>query len=476
MSNGKIAGVIVGALMGLVGLGFVLGGSGLLWANETQRGEDGFFTSSEYELSTAAYAVTTSDVSLGSRPGDWFPSGPLATVRLEAEAPDGSPIFIGIGPEDDVDAFLADVAHSQVTRVDEDSVGYRNVTGETAPAIPGQEGFWAVATEGEGAQELTWDLERGRWVAVVMNAGGTPGVTVDVTAAARTDLLVPIAFGLMGIGVILGVIALVLIVVSVRGQAAPGAPAGTTRRVGSVYPVHVEGQLDPELSRWQWLFKWLLVLPHFIVLAFLWVAFVILTIVAWFAILFTGRYPRSIFDFNVGVMRWSWRVGYYSYSALGTDQYPPFTLADTDYPASFDVEYPERLSRGLVLVKTWLLAIPHYLIVGLFTSGLVWWTTEIGDSGNQVAEAGAGLIGILVFIAAVVLLFTGRYPGGLFDLVMGLNRWVFRVAAYAALMRDEYPPFRLDTGGSEPGAVPPASPEVPGDGGAIVTEREPSHS
>jgi hypothetical protein len=475
MSNGKIAAVIVGALMGLVGLGFVLGGSGLLWVNETQRGDDGFFTSDEFELSTEAYAVTTSDIDLGSRPGDWFPSGRLATVRLEAESRDGSPIFIGIGPEDDVEAYLGDVAHSEVIRVAEDSVGYRNIAGETSPSIPGEQGFWAVTTEGAGAQELTWDLDRGRWVAVVMNAGGTPGVTVDVTAGARTDLLVPIAFGLMGIGLILGIVALVLIVAAVRGRTAPATAAGAAGHVGGVYPVRLEGRLDPELSRWQWLFKWLLVLPHLIVLVFLWVAFVVLTVVAWFAILFTGRYPRSIFDFNVGVMRWSWRVGYYSYSALGTDQYPPFTLVDTDYPASFDVEYPEQLSRGLVLVKTWLLAIPHYLIVGLFTSGLVWWTTEIGDSGNQIAEAGAGLIGILVFIAAVILLFTGRYPTGLFDLVMGLNRWVFRVAAYAALMRDEYPPFRLDTGGSEPGAVPPAPPELSGDGDAIVTEREPNH-
>jgi hypothetical protein len=149
-------------------------------------------------------------------------------------------------------------------------------------------------------------------------------------------------------------------------------------------------------------------------------------------------------------MRWTWRVSYYTYSALGTDQYPPFTLQDADYPARLDVAYPEQLSRGLVLVKWWLLAIPHYLIVGLFTSGLIWWTTDLGD-GDRILEAGGGLIGLLVFIAALALLFTARYPRGLFDLIMGLNRWVFRVGAYAALMRDEYPPFRLDMGGREEG-------------------------
>jgi hypothetical protein len=236
------------------------------------------------------------------------------------------------------------------------------------------------------------------------------------------------------------------------------------------YPIRLEGRLDPGLSRWQWLVKWLLAIPHYVILAFLWLAFAVLTLVAGFAIVFTGRYPRSIFEFNVGVMRWTWRVSYYSYSALGTDQYPPFTLAEADYPASFNVDYPAQLSRGLALVKWWLLAIPHYLIIGLFTSGLVWGTIEINGSGDQILQIGGGLIGILVLIAAVALAFTGRYPQGLFDLVMGLNRWVYRVWAYAALMRDEYPPFRLDNGGPEPGTTPPSPPPGPTKGGDVPTQ------
>ena len=197
----------------------------------------------------------------------------------------------------------------------------------------------------------------------------------------------------------------------------------------STYPVSVEGELDPALGRWLWLVKWLLVIPHLVVLLFLWVAFVVLTTVALFSILFTGRYPRGIFDFNVGVLRWTWRVGYYSYSALATDQYPPFSLSSREYPANLEIEYPERLSRGLVLIKWWLLAIPHYLVVGFLQGG--------------EGVFGAGLVTMLALFGATGLLFKGRYPGDIFELVLGFNRWSIRVIAYSALMTDEYPPFRL---------------------------------
>jgi Domain of unknown function (DUF4389) len=225
----------------------------------------------------------------------------------------------------------------------------------------------------------------------------------------------------------------------------------------STYPLQLEGRLDPQLSRWLWLVKWLLVLPHVVVLALLWIVFVLLTVVALVAILVTGRYPRGIFDFNVGVLRWTWRVGFYSYDALGTDRYPPFTLADVpEYPARLDVAYPESLSRGLALVKWWLLALPHYLVVAVFAGGA--WSAWANHDGW--GWSGGGLISLLAVIAGFVLLFTGRYPRTIYDFVLGMNRWVFRVVAYAALMTDTYPPFRLDQGSDEPSA--PAGTTAPG--------------
>ena len=201
-------------------------------------------------------------------------------------------------------------------------------------------------------------------------------------------------------------------------------------------PVTLEAVYDPGPSRWLWLVKWVLAIPHFVVLLFLWIAFVLVTVIAFFAILIAGAYPRSLFTFNVGVLRWSWRVAYYSYGSLATDRYPPFTLADVpDYPARLEIARPEQLSRGLVLVKSWLLVLPQLLVVAI-----------IGGGGRFMG----GLVGLLAFYAGVSLLFTGHYPRGMYDFNVGLHRWMARVVAYAALMTDVYPPYRLDQGPSEP--------------------------
>lgn len=230
----------------------------------------------------------------------------------------------------------------------------------------------------------------------------------------------------------------------------------STTPANQPYPLRVYAGPNSPPSRWLWLVKWVLIVPHVLVLIPLWIGFFLLSLVALVAIVVTGRYPRSIFDFNVGVLRWNWRVTYYAYGVLGTDRYPPFTLADSDYPAGLDVEYPVRLHRGLALVK-WLLAVPHLLILGLLFGGGGWLSWQAGN--EAWLWGGGGVAGLLVLVSAVMLGVTGEYPKPLYSVILGMNRWALRVAAYTALMTDRYPPFRLDLGGEEP-AGPDGEPTV----------------
>jgi hypothetical protein len=484
MRAGKVILVVVGSLLTLVGLGVTAGGGTLIWAHATQRDAGGFFNTPSDLLATPTYALTAS-VDFGTHASQadvWVPVHPAGTVRIRANSVTGQGVFIGIGPTSSVDRWLAGVAHEHVTSIafGPFSTDTQPIAGRRPANAPSTQGFWVASTAGAGRQTLVWPTQSGAWTAVVMNAGATPGVAVDVSAGMKTGLLLPVGIGIGVFGLLLLGVAALLLFFGLRQErppteaaptwatpadVAPATPAPVGSGVAHAYPVRLEGHVDPNTSRWLWLVKWLLVIPHVVVLAFLWLAVTVLTVVAGVAILFTGRYPRTIFDFNVGVMRWTWRVAFYTASAFATDRYPPFSLApDPSYPADLAIDYPERLSRGLVLVKWWLLAIPHYLVVAVFAGGLGY-----GLFGNWRAAAGTGLISILALIAAVVHGVRGRYPDSVFDFVMGMNRWCYRVMAYAALMRDEYPPFRLDNGGTDPGSMPvPPPPPAPEKAGELV--------
>jgi hypothetical protein len=187
---------------------------------------------------------------------------------------------------------------------------------------------------------------------------------------------------------------------------------------GQAYPLVFDVEYPERLSRLLIFVKWLLALPHWIILYGLGVLVGAITFVAWFAILFTGRYPRELFDLVVKSGRWQANVA--AYVGLMRDEYPPFSWEEGRYPVRFQVEYPERLSRLLIFVK-WLLALPHYIVLFLL-----------------------GLVAYLAWIVAWwAILITGRFPRALFDFLVGLGRWNWRVQAYTNLLRDEYPPFSL---------------------------------
>ena len=172
-----------------------------------------------------------------------------------------------------------------------------------------------------------------------------------------------------------------------------------------------------ELNRWLPLVKWLLVIPHLIVLWFVAIGAFFVGIYAFFAVLFTGRWPRGAFDYIVGTFRWAYRV--IAYVHLMTDAYPPFSLDDDPaYPVRLTIDYPEHVDNWRPLVQ-WLLAIP-YLIVA---AALYW------------------LTGILTFIAFFTVLFTKEIPRGLFELMVPGLRWNVRGGAYGYFMTERYPPW-----------------------------------
>jgi hypothetical protein len=458
MTAVHVIAVAIGGLLSAIALPLIVLGALLGFLYAVERDDDGFLTSPRERLVTATSALTAEDIDLGT---DIGPDNPiwdldLGTVRISSVSVSGdAPIFIGIGPEEEVDRYLSGVAHEEIEDIDLDPFRYETTfrRGAREPGPPAEQTFWEASSAGVGEQSIEWEVERGRWALVLMNADGSPGVTHLVKAGVKTDLLLSASLVLAGVGALLLILGVGLVIFGVRGlsthprHAPPPPPPGALR---PVYPARLTGSLDDDLSQGLWLVKWLLAIPHFLVLIVLWIAFWFVTLIAFFAIIFTERYPRGLFDFNVGVMRWTWRVAFYATSALGTDRYPPFTLESVDdYPADFQVEYPDRLSRGLVLVKWWLLAIPHFLILAAIGGGLQW--PALGAVDELPAWAGpANLVTILVIIAGVSLLFTGRYPRGIFEFVMGLNRWAFRVYTYVALMTDRYPPFRLDMGEGEP--------------------------
>lgn len=189
------------------------------------------------------------------------------------------------------------------------------------------------------------------------------------------------------------------------------------------HPVRLDLDAPLEVENWRPLVHWLLAIPQWLVAGVLRTVRQVLLFIAFFAVLFTKRIPRGLFDMVVLTLRYGWRVG--TYTLWMREAYPPFefTPASDDPggdPATLSIDYPEELNRWLPLVK-WFLAIPHYIVLVFLTIAGVF-------------------VGLVAFFA---VLFTGRYPSGMRDYLVGVARWSTRVLAYAGFLRDEYPPFSL---------------------------------
>jgi hypothetical protein len=185
------------------------------------------------------------------------------------------------------------------------------------------------------------------------------------------------------------------------------------------HPLAFDVAYPERLSRITTLFRLILAIPQMIVAYLLLSVLGILSVIAWFAVLFTGRYPKAFFDFNVGIMRWSANVG--AYVALLRDEYPPFSMEPGEYPVVLSLERAERQSRFRLFIR-WFAAFPNYFVLSLLS--IAWFVTTM--------------------ISWFAVLISGRYPRGLFKFSVGVQRWYHRYTAYAYLLRDEYPPYSIN--------------------------------
>jgi hypothetical protein len=197
---GRVVLIVVGSIAAVLAFGLLAGGCALIAIDQTQRDDDGFLMSPSEDFRTSTYAIVSESADIDTNGAEWALDAFLGTLRIRSES-DRS-VFVGIGPETEVDRYLARADHDVVTDFEHEPRYSRRQGGEP-DGPPGDQEFWVASSSGSGEQTLEWDPDEGDWRAVVMNADGRRGVSSEMSIGAELDPVIWVGFGLLVAGALL---------------------------------------------------------------------------------------------------------------------------------------------------------------------------------------------------------------------------------------------------------------------------------
>ncbi|HEY7373589.1 MAG TPA: hypothetical protein VIF57_15620 [Polyangia bacterium] len=197
--------VIGGAVAGFLAVGLLIAGGVVLWVNG-KKDDAGYIATASEPFATNAYAMTSGDLDVKLDAPGWIVNRDnYGKVRLKVSPHGGKPVFVGVAPTRDVEAYLGRSAHETVSNISYSpfSAAYSYHEGKRRPGLPTAQPFWAASVHGSGAQTLTWNVKHGSWSIVVMNADGSAVVDTAISAGARLPFLAALGWGSVGGGLLL---------------------------------------------------------------------------------------------------------------------------------------------------------------------------------------------------------------------------------------------------------------------------------